>query len=157
MSTYSASGIKAGDTLNLGTLISEMEKLPTDVTAATNDIITSVASTTHTALVGVTLSLTSDDVVLIVAHANFSILDASIATLGSLLLYRDTTPIGYAQIVEQVASSNTGQRDSRFLLMYDQNQSGSVSYSLKFARFSGSGTIYSLNASLFTFACKKKA
>lgn len=157
MSTYSASGIKAGDTLNLGTLISEMEKLPTDVTAATNDILTSVASTTHTALVGVTLSLTSDDVVLIVAHANYSILDAGLATLGSFLLYRDTTSIGYAQIVEPSASSSTGQRDSRFLLMYDQNQSGSVSYSLKFARFNGTGTVYSVNASLFTFACKKKA
>lgn len=154
MSTYDASGIKSGDTLNLATLISEMQKLPTEVSSSFYDTLTGTTSATASALVSQSIAVEADDLIILVGHLMYSVSDGS--SIGGARLYRDSTAIGTTYQLTSAASDSSGNVMAATLVYHDTNQSGTISYSLRYLRAAGSGTFYSAQSYITVFRCKRK-
>lgn len=151
------SGIITGLAGDWGTLETVLEtKLPTKVTNATMGGSLSSASSTYVTASNTSISVSSDDLILIIGMLNFSISDGA-STKGACRIYRDSTALTNDYLLADGSSDSGGQRSGHTILWYDENQSGTINYSIKFARFSGSGTVYSVNSQLFLFQFKKRS
>lgn len=155
MAVYDASGIKSGNTLNLEQLITELgSKLPCAPGNNTAGALSS-ASSTYVTAASKTLAVTTDDVIVVAGMINFSISDGA-STLGAARLYQDTTLITADYFLADTTSSSGGARNSTTLVYYAENLSGSVAFSLKFARFSGAGTVYTVSSQVSVYQFKKR-
>lgn len=153
-----ASSILTGLAGDWGTLKSELEnKLATKVSLASSGTGSgSTTSATYSSLANVSVSMSTDDVVLVVGLVNGSISDGA-GSKGACRLYRDSTNLTNDYFLTDNSSDSGGQRTSLVLGWYDENQSGTINYALKIARFSGSGTIYYASSQLFVLHWKKRA
>lgn len=155
MATYDASVIKSGDTLNLAQLITELEDLPFEVVSNLANTLTNTTSTTPSAIVSQSMTMETDDLAIIVGHLMFSVGDGASST-GNVRLYRDSTALGTTHVITSSISSSSGNVMGYTIVYYDENQSGSISYNLKYALPTGSGPLYSAQSSIIVFRVKKK-
>lgn len=152
------SGILTGLAGDWGTLESVLEtKLPTKVSLASSGTGSgSTTSASYSSLANVSVSVSTDDIVLVIGLVNGSISDGA-GSKGAVRLYRDSTNLTNDYFIADNSSDSGGQRCSVTLGWYDENQSGTINYAIKIARFSGSGTVHYANSQLFVLQWKKRS
>lgn len=154
MATYDSSGIKSGNTLNEEQLITELNKLPAAVGAGSAALLSS-ASSTYVTAASATLTVSTDDLIIVAGQMNFSSSDGA-SSIGAMRLYQASTLLTNDYFLKDTASSTAGNQSCASICYYAENLSGSIAFSVKFARFSGSGTIYSVNSQVAVYVVKKK-
>lgn len=155
MAVYDPSVIKSGNTLNLEQLITELgSKLPCFAGNASAAALSS-ASASYVTAASKTISVATDDLIVVAGMMNFSISDGA-ATIGAMRLYADAANLTNDYFLTDSASNTGGNRSGHTLVWYGENLSGSVAFSVKFARFSGAGTVYTVNSQVAVFQFKKR-
>lgn len=156
MANFSASDVKSGTAVDANKIITYLETLPCQLTSATGGS-TSSASTTLVSLVSASVTVSSDDLIGIFTRVAFSSSDGSATSLrvelqdGSGALISDEVDYGNA------ASSTDGDRMAKAYFHFLQTQTGSKTYTMKFSRNTGSGTIYSARSAMYVLVFKKRA
>lgn len=156
MSTYDGSIIKVGNTLNLEQLVTELtSSLPCKPYTGSGGA-TSVASSTFSTCASVSVSCSLDEIYFVIGELNYSVSDGN-ASVGAIGLYRDSTVITtHTYKLVSADSSTGGERSSASIGTWVENISGTISFALKFARQSGSGTIYSAASEVRVLQLKKR-
>lgn len=157
MSTFDASVIKSGNNLNIAQLITSLGSVALAVHTAASTSLTSSTSSTYAALVSKTITgVSADDVVIMLGYCSFSSSDGA-SSKGQLAMYANGSKVGQDFIMSHASSSSSGDAVSFAIAgQYSENLSGNIAYDLRFARRSGSGTIYSASAELWLIQAKKK-
>lgn len=151
-----ASAFKSGNTENIEQLITDVESLPCKPLSGPGGSISSASASFVTAA-SVSVTPTVDEVVIILAMLNFSVSDG-FSSAGECRVFRDSTDLfsTYTQILKDANSNSAGAQASPAVIWYDENQAGTFTYSIKIARASGAGTIFSANSRIKVFQLKKR-
>lgn len=146
-----------GSAANFGQLETDIASLAArpDNNSYTASVLSS-ASATPVSAVSKTVAMETDDLALVVAKFHFSTSDGSSTSLF-YGIYAAGSPLGSTYIDTQIVSATDGIRASRMLFQYHEDNSGSIAFELKFARNSGSGTVYVGNSWIDVILLKKGA
>ncbi len=156
MAVFSASDVKSGATADINKIITYLETLPCQLNTGTGTSTSSASTTLVTLVASSAITVSSDDLIFIFTRAAFSSSDGSSSSFrvelqdGGGALVSDEVEYGSG------GSATDGDRMSKLYFHALQNQSGSKTYTMKFSRNTGSGTIYSARSSMFVIVAKKR-
>ncbi len=157
MATF-ASLIQSGNTMDLPRAVTELQsKLPGRRFQTSTLTIANMSSATEATRLSLALSGIEDDELILITAG--MLLSGTSAEAGYGILYAngvvaDANSFGTAQFS---ATSSVGNNNSIFTSAIVQNLSGSFNIDLKWARFLGSNTIYSLGAHIEALVLKKRS
>jgi len=154
MATFDVSSFLTGNTANFGTLITNINKIPVSWSQGSAGSV-SVASTTYSTLASVSKAVETDDLILLIARPFFSSSDG-VSSLAKFRFYQDSSALGAESVCKAAGNDTGGSQQTETIYHILENVSGTITWSLKMARSSGAGTIYSLSSVIDVLLFKKR-
>lgn len=141
MSTYSASIIKSGTTLDLNQLITELtSEIPAGWQEATTSSVNSNATTSASTHFSITRTVDVDEVILFISTVQYS---CSTASTTVLFNHRNGATTKTPDVIGQDTITGTGgSQGTVTMISVWSDLSGSQTFDVRFARYAGAGTAY---------------
>lgn len=155
MATYDVSSYLVGNVANHGTLITNINKLGASISSGTHSTLLSTASTTYVSLGSVSKAVEADDLIMLVAKVQFSSSDG-VSSLAKFRFYQDSTALTTEYPAKAAGNDTGGAQQTYVITEFVENLTGTFSFSIRFARSSGAGTIYSTASQINVVLFKKR-